>query len=291
MRLLLPADDERAVPAEVTDEDLLDLYRWPDGRWTRANMVAALDGRVAGADGKSGSLSDDADRRVFQILRRTCDAIVVGAGTVLSEGYGPVRTDERWSAWRLARGMADRATLVIVSGGAHLPPAAAAATNGPNPTLVVVGPTAPADRVAALRSVAEVIVAPSSSSTGAPSTEELPTAAPAAGGAVASTGGVPGDWLLDELAGRGLPRVLVEGGPTLLGALTGQLDDLCLTTVGALGGSPDAAPLVPGRVGEVPRRARLAHLLAAGDTLLARWEFTGSAVLPPLRSNRPIVAQ
>lgn len=247
MRLLLPAHDDHAAPAGVTDEDLLELYRWPDRRWVRANMVAALDGRVAGADGKSGSLSDAADRRVFRVLRRTCDAIVVGAGTVVTEGYGPVRTDEQWSSWRLARGMTDRATLVIVSGGAHLPPAAAAATRGPAPTLVIVGASAPAARVAALREVAAVVVAPDS--------------------------GAAGGWLLDALADRGLRRVLVEGGPTLLGALTAHLDDLCLTTVGALGGAPTAGPLVPGAEGEVPRPATLAHLLAEGSTLLARWEF------------------
>jgi riboflavin biosynthesis pyrimidine reductase len=69
--------------------------------------------------------------------------------------------------------------------------------------------------------------------------------------------------------------VLVEGGPTLLGAVAaaGVLDELCLT----------CSPLVVG--GDGPRiahggpaelRLRAAHLLESGGLLLGRW-----TVVPP----------
>jgi riboflavin biosynthesis pyrimidine reductase len=73
-----------------------------------------------------------------------------------------------------------------------------------------------------------------------------------------------------ELARRGLPRVLCEGGPQLLTAVAaaGALDELCLTW----------SPLLVG--GEAPRvvsglplstRLRLAHLLEEDGFLLGRW--------------------
>lgn len=69
-----------------------DEYAWPDGPWVRANMVSTVDGAAQGADGLSGSINTEADHEIFQHLRRTADAIVVGAGTARAEGYGPVGT-------------------------------------------------------------------------------------------------------------------------------------------------------------------------------------------------------
>jgi len=63
-------------------------YATPSGPWLRANMVSTLDGAAAGADGRTGSINNPADHRVFHLLRGTADAIVVGAGTARAEGYG-----------------------------------------------------------------------------------------------------------------------------------------------------------------------------------------------------------
>jgi riboflavin biosynthesis pyrimidine reductase len=46
-----------------------------------------LDGAANGESGKSGSINNDADKRVFHALRDQADAIVVGAGTARTEGY------------------------------------------------------------------------------------------------------------------------------------------------------------------------------------------------------------
>jgi riboflavin biosynthesis pyrimidine reductase len=74
---------------EVGPDDLAALYAPPSRPWLRANMVASVDGAVSGADGRSGSLNNDADHAVFDTLRAGCDAILVGAGTARTEGYGP----------------------------------------------------------------------------------------------------------------------------------------------------------------------------------------------------------
>jgi riboflavin biosynthesis pyrimidine reductase len=71
-------------------DDLHELYAVPadrpGGPWLRANMVSSVDGAAAGDSGKSGSLNNAADKRVFDHLRSVADVIVVGAGTARAEG-------------------------------------------------------------------------------------------------------------------------------------------------------------------------------------------------------------
>ena len=72
------------------DASLAALYAAPRTPWLRVNMVATVDGAATGASGKSGSINNAVDKRVFDTLRGLADAIVVGAGTARTEGYGPV---------------------------------------------------------------------------------------------------------------------------------------------------------------------------------------------------------
>ena len=74
----------------VGDGSVEELYAWPDGPWLRVNMVSTVDGAAQGPDGLSGSINNDADKAVFDALRVDADVLVVGAGTVRAEGYGPV---------------------------------------------------------------------------------------------------------------------------------------------------------------------------------------------------------
>ena len=70
------------------------------------------------------------------------------------------------------------------------------------------------------------------------------------------------------LAGRGMPRVLTEGGPSLLGAFIaeGLLDDLCLTTAPLVVGG--AAMRIATGADEVLTRMRRAHVLTDSDGYL-----------------------
>jgi len=84
--------DEFAVllaPDGADPTDLDSLYAPPKRPWFRANMVSSLDGIAAGVDGRSGSINNELDTRVFALLRRSADAILVGAGTARTEGYRP----------------------------------------------------------------------------------------------------------------------------------------------------------------------------------------------------------
>jgi riboflavin biosynthesis pyrimidine reductase len=84
----------RILINRVTDhtgeaDDLAALYTPPSTPWLRVNMVSTVDGAATGADGLSGSVNNDADGRVFHLLRDLADVIVVGAGTARAERYKP----------------------------------------------------------------------------------------------------------------------------------------------------------------------------------------------------------
>ena len=72
-------------------DDLAQVYAAPTP-WLRVNMVSTVDGSATGDSGRSGSINNAADKRVFDTLRHLADVIVVGAGTARTEGYGPVST-------------------------------------------------------------------------------------------------------------------------------------------------------------------------------------------------------
>lgn len=92
MRLL--TCDHSAAPVspgdELTREDLEALYA-AEGPLLRLNFVATLDGAVTGPDGRSGTINSAADHRGFTAMRRAADVLLVGAGTVRAEEYGPAR--------------------------------------------------------------------------------------------------------------------------------------------------------------------------------------------------------
>jgi riboflavin biosynthesis pyrimidine reductase len=85
--------------------------------------------------------------------------------------------------------------------------------------------------------------------------------------------------MLEELAKRGLQRVLCEGGPTLFGALLEAdcVDELCLTISPQIEAG-SAARIATGAL-PLGRRMGLHHVLVSGSTLLLRysrmWEEGG----------------
>ena len=66
---------------------LLDWYEPHALDHCRLNLVATLDGRAAGVDGTSESLTSRADRTILGVIRQLADVVLVGAETVRREGY------------------------------------------------------------------------------------------------------------------------------------------------------------------------------------------------------------
>jgi riboflavin biosynthesis pyrimidine reductase len=245
-----PRGSRREAGPAVTA--LAALYAYPDAAagaapWLRASMVASVDG-AASLGGRSGGLSGAADRLVFSVLRSLADVILVGAGTARAEGYRPVRDGEVWAALR--DGRAPLPPIAVITGKLDLnedAPLLAESAEGAR-TIVLTTEAAPAARRAAVARRADVVV------TGPDSVS--PAAAVAA------------------LAARGYRRVLVEGGPGLLGQITaaGLLDELCMTVSPVLEGGHAGRILAgPQTRQDAATGLSLAHVLEDQGFLLCRY--------------------
>jgi 5-amino-6-(5-phosphoribosylamino)uracil reductase len=250
LQLLLPGRAE--VGNLTTDRDstlqaLADLYAYPDPMptrgWVRASMVSTLDGAASGADGVSGSISSPVDQATFGVLRGLADVVLVGAGTVRAEGYQAPAPQRAFAERRAENGQQPAPSLAIVTRSGRLP-ADTGLFTGKSPTYVI---TTTAADLAPLRELAgpdRVIVA---------GDEDLDV-----------------DDAIQVLASRGLGRVLLEGGPSLLGSAmaAGRVDELCLTWSPMLVAG-DRPRIASGPA--VRLTTRPAHLIAAEDVLLGRW--------------------
>jgi riboflavin biosynthesis pyrimidine reductase len=232
---------------QYSDEQLIGLYAIRDraARRVRANFIASLDG-AATHDGLTRGLNNADDKRVFDLLRRLCDVVLVGAGTLRREGYSELTVDDSAVAWRVSHGLPAQPTLAVVSGRLDLSPAMAAFAQAPTRPIVVTHQRSSAVKRQELSRVADVMVC------GEDMLDPLE--------------------MLEALAQRGLGQVLCEGGPHLLGTLIEAdcVDELCLTLSpvlenGNAGRIAAGAPLTP-------RGMRLGHVISAGDMLMMRYE-------------------
>lgn len=235
-----------SAPA-LTDGQLAALYDRPRrSPWVRVNFVSSADG-AATVDGLSGALGGDADRRVFDLLRRLCDVVVVGAGTVRAEGYGPMQVDEPSQSARAEAGLTPHPVFAIVSARLDLDPQGPIFRDAPERPIVITSAAAPADRRRALAPVADVLVC--------------------------GTDRVDPALAVAALADRGLARIHCEGGPHLFADLiaAGAADELCVTVSPVLAGG-DAPRIATGAAPAAPVGMDLAHVLHADDgTLLLRY--------------------
>ena len=239
----------------LSDDQLLAAYDWdekmPDTRRPvfRFNFVVSADGAAA-VDGRSGGLGDDADRRVFALLRRTCDAVLVGAGTVRAEGYAGFLVDTESRSWRAARGLPSHPGIAVVSGALDLDPESPLFSEAPVRPLILTTAIAPPERRKRLEQVADV--------------------------AVAGARTVEPEQAAQVLMERGFDRVLCEGGPRLFGTFqaAGLVDGLCLT-LAAVTTAGNAPRITAGTPEITPRPLELAHVLRSGDTLLLRYRSPG----------------
>ena len=82
--------------ADLSDDELAAAYTPEREPWLRVNFVSTVDGAAQGSDGLSGTINNDADKRVFDALRTRAHCLVVGAGTLRSEEYDVPAC--RWSS-------------------------------------------------------------------------------------------------------------------------------------------------------------------------------------------------
>lgn len=216
-----------------------------DRPWVAVGMVASLDGATA-VDGRSGALGGPADRVVFRAVRGIADVILVAAGTVRSEGYGPVRRSDEVRTARVAAGRSpDAPRLAVVTASLDLD-AERLAGDG-TPPVVFTTDDADPERRARVAEHAEV--------------------------RSMGSGRVDLVAALASLRADGTEVVVCEGGPTLNGALVDAdlVDEWCVSLAPVIAGG-SSARLVDGAA-PVPDRPglELASLLEADGVLFGRW--------------------
>ncbi len=228
---------------DVDDDGLAGLYAAPPGRWVRTNFATSIDGSITGADGRSGTVNSSADHIVFELLRALSDVVVVGAGTLRTEGYGPLTVDGRWAELRAGSGLAPSLPILAVTGSGQVPPKLMDAPSG---TLLLATHAASPGLALAREHLGDNQVL------------------------VCGDDAVDVATMLDLLAGRGWERVLCEGGPHLLGAMMAAdvVDEICHSTapVAVGGGGPrmSAGPAVE-------RRFLPWAVVEEDGTMMTRW--------------------
>ena len=215
--------------------------------WVTGHMVAGLDGTAA-IHGRVGALSTAPDQDLFRRMRQIADIVMVGAQTVRSEGYAPMRLDEDARAQRRMRGQSEMPPVAVVSRSLDLDWSSQVFAEAPEHARTIVITCAKADpvRLAAAEQAATVIIAG----------EEWVEPAAA----------------LQALAGLGYRVVLCEGGPRWLGELVAadRLDELCLSISPMMGGDPLPVSVAP--PGADIAQFSLKTTMVADDTLFLRYE-------------------
>lgn len=239
------------VPApDCSDDDLLRLYEYPSGRpWVRFNFISSLDGSAT-HQGVSAPLGNDGDRRLFALIRRLCDVILVGAGTVRAEGYSGPLVSEEDTRWRIRHGLPAHPALAIISGTLGLDPGSDLFRLSPVRPVLFTTTAALPERAHPLSRVADVVTA------GDESVEVREVTA----------------WL----GNQGLGRILCEGGPSIFGGFIVEdaVDELCLSISPLLTGG-QGGHIAAGVGNAGLRRLALASLLESDSALYGRWVRSG----------------
>jgi len=166
------------------------IRRVRDGRpHVTLKLAISADGKVARAGRRPAAISGEAGRARVHLMRAMSDAILVGIGTALA--------DDPLLTCRLP-GMAARSPVrVVLDRELRLPPASRLAQTAREvPLWLIAGPNAPAERAQALHALGADVLK-----------------------VEASNGRLDLAGALTVLAGRGITRLMVEGGPTLAAAL------------------------------------------------------------------------
>lgn len=222
-----------------------------DRPYTLLSCGMSIDGYLGNATEERLELSNDADFDRVDAVRADCDAILVGASTIRNDNPRLLVRSQARRDKRVARGLTPSPIKVTVTGRAALDPCANFFTTGDSEKLVYCASATVTDACSRLEPVATVI-----------------------------DGGQPVDMrrISEDLAARGVQRLMVEGGGTVhTQFLTDDLaDELHLVVAPFFVGDSRACRFVnDGRFPWNPdRRATLAGVRQIGDVVLLRYALS-----------------
>jgi diaminohydroxyphosphoribosylaminopyrimidine deaminase/5-amino-6-(5-phosphoribosylamino)uracil reductase len=231
------------VADDPSSRELIDAFAVSIVRrrpYVRLKMAASLDGFVAPRPGARHWLTGYESRAYVRELRASCDAVLVGAGTV--------RVDDPALTVRPAYARRKPYRRIVACETASVPAERAifAPVTGYDPTLVL-APAGARASFAPLEQVAEVAYI------GEPDAATLDLSR-----------------ALESLSSRGLANVLCEGGPTLAARLLrdGLVDRFDWLLAPAFLGGPQAVPVLTGAVSDTELQFDIVERLGA-DVLLS----------------------
>jgi 3,4-dihydroxy 2-butanone 4-phosphate synthase/GTP cyclohydrolase II len=250
------------LPGVVDATSLLGDGAAPPWRpFVAVKFAQTLDGRIATASGDSKWISGEEERRVSHALRAACDAVLVGAGTVIA--------DDPQLTVRMVQG---RNPIRVVLDSTLRIPLDAKVLDGSAHTIVITTErSAPARRMAVKSKGAAVICAK-----------------PGPDGS-----GIDPSDALRELFATGIRSVLVEGGGAIITSFLAQglvdrmIVALAPTVIGS--GTQAVGDLHVMRVSEGMRLSdRSVHVV--GEDLIIAGDLTHAAVEGPAADDTPPVS-
>ncbi|WP_431943375.1 RibD family protein [Micromonospora marina] len=215
------------------------------------SCAMSIDGYIDDATTERLLLSNDDDLDRVDVTRAGCDAIMVGAATVRRDDPRLLVRSERRRAERVTRGLPPSPVKVTVTGSGDLDPGARFFTAGDGLKLVYC-PSGVVDKAREQVGAVSTVV-----DAGDPATPEAVVA---------------------DLAGRGVSRLMVEGGGSVHRQFltAGLADELHLVVAPFFVGDGRAPRFVgDGRFPWHPgRRARVVEVRQIGDVVLTRYALS-----------------
>ena len=186
------------------------------------NVAMSADGKLSTRERRQVRISGTQDFNRVDRLKASCDAVMVGIGTVLADDPSlTVKGDENRQV-RRGRGVDENPVRVVIDSMARIPPGASILHKGTGRRVVAVSKQADPARVAALREMATVIIA--------------------------GDNRVDLTLVLEDLGTMGIKRLMVEGGGTLIAGLiaAGLVDEIYTFIGNIIIGGKDAPTLADG---------------------------------------------
>jgi 5-amino-6-(5-phosphoribosylamino)uracil reductase len=211
------------------------------------SAAMSADGYIDDFGGRGLSLSDAADWDRVDELRATSDAIMVGARTIRTDNPRLLVKSPARQQQRVAAGRPPHPLRVTVTATGDLDLQARFFGTEPVPPLVYATETVAASVTGALSQSAVVVATP------------------------AVSGRADLAWLLADLAARGIARLMVEGGASVLAQFlaAGLADEFQLAVAPVFVADPRAPRLLAGAA--PAGRMRLAAVSRAGDLAVLRY--------------------
>jgi len=191
--------------------------------YTIVNMAMSADGKISSVARRQVRISGPADRGRVDRLKAGCDAVMVGIGTVLADNPSLTVKSDDLIRERQKAGKPGNPARIIVDSRGRTPLTADILHRGPGERIIAVSGRAEQEASARFRGLAMVI---------ASGEEEVDLPA-----------------LMARLHGRGIARLMVEGGGSLVASLfaRGLVDEFCTFVGNLVIGGKDAPTPADGR--------------------------------------------